>query len=194
MAFYTIVYAKYLDPDMLSNILKMTEQSVLQSNPEISEDELDLALEMTSKLTQPHWIMIMSVLGGTFMGFFLSLFISFFTKKEIKRVVVKEEYSEDSTKEFTTVEDNFENLANREFQHKNFIGTKTNWKFNQDGRKVNIRSGWLGINTVNATCNIESLGDGVFIGKGLINVKFTVEENRIKLRSLVGPVVLNEIK
>ena len=59
----------------------MTEQSVLQSNPEISEEELDLALEMTSKLTQPHWIMIMSVLSGTFMGFFISLFISFFTKK-----------------------------------------------------------------------------------------------------------------
>ena len=72
--------------DMLSNILKMTEQSVLQSNPEISEDELDLALEMTSKLTQPHWIMIMSVLGGTFMGFFLSLFISFFIKKRLKEL------------------------------------------------------------------------------------------------------------
>ena len=81
MAFYTFVYITYLNPDMLSNILEMTEQTVLQTNPEISEEELDLALEMTSKLTQPHWIMIMGILGGTFMGFFYSVLISFFVKK-----------------------------------------------------------------------------------------------------------------
>ena len=81
MAFYTFVYITYLNPDMLSNILNMTEQTVLQSNPEISEEELDLALEMTGKLTQPHWIMIMGVLSGTFMGFFYSLVLSFFVKK-----------------------------------------------------------------------------------------------------------------
>ena len=67
MAFYTFVYITYLDPDMLANILKTTEQAVLQTNPDISEEELDLALEMTGKLTQPHWLMIMGVLSGTFM-------------------------------------------------------------------------------------------------------------------------------
>lgn len=86
MALYTFIYFTYLNPDTLSSILEVTEQSVLQSDPEISEDELELALEMTSKLTQPHWIMIMSVLGGTFMGFFFSLFISFFTKKKVLSV------------------------------------------------------------------------------------------------------------
>ena len=81
MAVYTFIYITYLNPDMLVNILKQTEQAVLQSNPEISEDELDLALNMTSKLTQPHWLMIMGVLSGTFMGFFFSAIISFFVKK-----------------------------------------------------------------------------------------------------------------
>jgi len=52
----------------------------LQTNPDISEEELDLALEMTGKLTQPHWLMIMGVLSGTFMGFFFSAIISFFVK------------------------------------------------------------------------------------------------------------------
>ena len=80
MAFYTFIYITYLSPDMLANILHTTEQAVLQSNPEISEEELDLALEMTGKFLQPHWLMIMGVLGGTFMGFFYSLVISFFVK------------------------------------------------------------------------------------------------------------------
>ena len=81
MAVYTFIYITYLSPDMLANILDTTEQAVLQSNPEISEEELDLALEMTGKFLQPHWLMIMGVLGGTFMGFFYSLIISFLLKK-----------------------------------------------------------------------------------------------------------------
>ena len=80
MAFYTVIYITYLSPDTLTNILHTTEQAVLQSNPEISEEELDLALEMTGKFTQPHWLMIMGVLSGTFMGFLYSVIISFFVK------------------------------------------------------------------------------------------------------------------
>ena len=82
MAFYTFIYITYLNPDFLANILNMTEQAMLEANPEISDQELDLALSMTTKFMQPHWMMIMGVLGGTFMGFLFSLIISFFTKKE----------------------------------------------------------------------------------------------------------------
>ena len=80
MAVYTFIFINYLNPDMLVSILEQTEQAILQSNPEISDDELDLALSMTSKLTQPHWLMIMGVLSGTFLGFFFSAIISFFVK------------------------------------------------------------------------------------------------------------------
>ena len=80
MAYYTLIYISYLDPDMLTNILNTTEQTVLQSQPDISDEDLDLALEMTAKIMQPHWLMIMGVLSGTFMGFFYSAIISFFVK------------------------------------------------------------------------------------------------------------------
>ena len=80
MALYTFIYISYLNPEMLSNILNMTEQAMLESNPEISDKDLDLALEMTAKFTQPHWLMIMGVLSGTFMGFFYSAIVSFFLK------------------------------------------------------------------------------------------------------------------
>ena len=80
-------------------------------------------------------------------------------------------------------------LANRKFQHKNFVGTKTTWTFNEDGSKVNVKAGWLGINTVNSTINVESLGDGNYVGKSFISQKFSLEGNRIKS----GPVFLSEI-
>ena len=82
MAFYTFIYITYLNPDFLANILNMTEQAMLEANPEISDQELDLGLSWTAKFMQPHWMMIMGALGGTFMGFLFSLIISIFVKKE----------------------------------------------------------------------------------------------------------------
>ena len=67
--------------EAINEIIKYTEQSILESNNEISEEELNMMLEMTGRFTQPHWIMIMGTLGGTFMGFFYSLIISIFVKK-----------------------------------------------------------------------------------------------------------------
>ena len=32
-------------------------------------------------------------------------------------------------------------LSNRTFQHKNFVGTKVTWTFNENGDKVNIKGG-----------------------------------------------------
>ena len=80
-------------------------------------------------------------------------------------------------------------LAKRKFQHSNFVGSKTTWTFNEDGSKVNVKAGWLGINTINSTIDVESLGDGKFLGKGFISQKFSIDGNRIK----TGPVYLLEI-
>ena len=80
-------------------------------------------------------------------------------------------------------------LSNRIFQHKNFVGAKVTWTFNENGDKVNIKGGWLWINTVNSTVEVESLGDGKFVGKGFIKQNFSLEGNRIKS----GPTYLDEI-
>ena len=82
LAFYSVIFVSYIDTEALSEIIKLTEQATLEAQPEISEEELDLALQMVSKFMQPHWMMIMGMLGGTFMGFFYSLIISIFVKKE----------------------------------------------------------------------------------------------------------------
>jgi hypothetical protein len=88
MAFYTFIYITYLNPDFSINSLSMMEQVLLEANPEIPDEMLDLQLEMAAKFMQPHWMMIMSVLGGTFMGFIFSLIISIFVKKENPNEIV----------------------------------------------------------------------------------------------------------
>ena len=47
----------------------------------------------------------------------------------------------------------------------------------------------FGINTVNSTIDVESIGDGVFKGKGIISQKFKLENNSIRS----GAVILKEI-
>ena len=81
MAFYTFIYMSYLNPDFLTNFYKVAEQSILQSQPEIQEEELDRALQVLRNIMQPHFLMILVVLYRTFMGFFLSAILSFFIKR-----------------------------------------------------------------------------------------------------------------
>jgi hypothetical protein len=82
---------------------------------------------------------------------------------------------------------NFTSPANRKFLNVNSAGAKMTWIFNEDASKVQIKGGMFGINTINSTISIESLGYGKF--KGSNGSVFTVEANRIKS----GHVYLNEI-
>ena len=84
-------------------------------------------------------------------------------------------------------ENNFTSPANRKFQNINPAGAKITWIFNEDASKVQIKGGMFGINTVNSTISIESLGYGKF--KGSNGSVFTVEGNRIKS----GHMYINEI-
>ena len=88
LAFYTYIFVTFINPEYLENIIKIAEQEILNSDPEISDEDLDLALSMTQKMLQPQWMSTLSVLGGTFMGFFYSLIISFFVKKDDPNFIV----------------------------------------------------------------------------------------------------------
>ncbi len=81
-AFYSVIYILYINTEVLNEAMKLTEQTMLEAQPEISDEDLDSALQMVSKFMQPHWVMIMGMLSGTFMGFLYSLIISIFVKKE----------------------------------------------------------------------------------------------------------------
>jgi len=84
-------------------------------------------------------------------------------------------------------ENNFTSPANRKFQNINPTGAKITWIFNEDATQVQIKGGMFGLNTVNSTLKIESLGYGKY--KGSNGSVFSIEGNRIKS----GHIYLNEI-
>lgn len=78
MSIYTYIYITYLNPEIITNSLELTQQTLLQSDPEISDEMLEVQLQYAAKFMQPHWMMIMTLLGGTIMGFFWSIVILWF--------------------------------------------------------------------------------------------------------------------
>ena len=75
-------------------------------------------------------------------------------------------------------ENSFTSPANRKFQNVNSAGAKITWIFNEDASKVTIKGGMFGLNTINSTISIESLGLGKY--KGSNGSLFSIEGNRIK--------------
>ena len=60
--------------------LAVEEQLVQQGN--IPEDQMDMAIEMTSRFQNPTMMFIMNIVGGAFIGLLISLLTSIFTQKK----------------------------------------------------------------------------------------------------------------
>jgi len=88
LAFYSVIFISYIDTEAVSEAVKITEQAMLKDDPEISDEKLDASLQTVIKFMQPHWIMIIGMLVGTFIGFLYSLVISIFVKKEDPNLIV----------------------------------------------------------------------------------------------------------
>lgn len=79
---YSIIFFKFIDPDMVNTILKKAHDSMLERNPNMTDDELEMAMSWTRKFMNPFIMAITSTIWLTFMSFIASLIISIFTQKK----------------------------------------------------------------------------------------------------------------
>lgn len=82
LGIYIFVFYQYFDPEMINGIREQAEQEILKRNPEISEQELDMALSMAGRFTTPVWMAFFAFLTNVFVSAIISLIISIFLKKE----------------------------------------------------------------------------------------------------------------
>ncbi len=81
-AVFTFIYIKFIDPAIVEKWLEIAETSMLEKNPNMSQDQIDTAMNMTQKFMKPGWMLITGFIGQTFISFILSLIVSIFIKKE----------------------------------------------------------------------------------------------------------------
>jgi ABC-type arginine/histidine transport system permease subunit len=67
---------------MIDEMLKKAEEKMLEKNPSMSDENIEMAMKYTKMFMNPVWMSIWSVIGSTFMSFIASLIISIFTKKK----------------------------------------------------------------------------------------------------------------
>lgn len=80
VAFYTFVFFRFIDPDMLQELLLRTEDEMY--NQGLPDDQIEIAMNMTKKFMQPGPMAAMVVLSYTFVGFLISLVTAAILKKD----------------------------------------------------------------------------------------------------------------
>ena len=81
-AIFTYFFMLYLGDEFTDLMMEKAEEKILESNPEIGDAELDLALSWTKKMMNPTWISVIAFLGSTFFSLVFALIASIFIKKE----------------------------------------------------------------------------------------------------------------
>jgi hypothetical protein len=79
-AIFTIIFFKYIAPDMIQKILDTAQQNMADKG--LSEEQIQMSMSYAAKFMTPVWLFLFSVLGTTIMGLIFSLLISIFMKKE----------------------------------------------------------------------------------------------------------------
>lgn len=79
-AIYTFLLFTTIDPSLQEQLRMATEQQIIEQG-RVPEEQIEMAVEMSSKFQTPPIMAIMAVVFGTFIGFIISLITAIFTKK-----------------------------------------------------------------------------------------------------------------
>jgi len=79
---YTYIFMTFVGEEFAQTMLSLVEEKTIAGNPDISDEELDMVLDWTSRMFQPTWLTIMGLLANAGMGLVFSLIASIFIKKE----------------------------------------------------------------------------------------------------------------
>ncbi len=85
-AIYTFIYATSIDPGFAQEILLEAEENILATNPDMPDDQLEMALSMTEMMTSPIMMAVWGFVGNLFTSTILSLIIAIFAKRENNQV------------------------------------------------------------------------------------------------------------
>jgi uncharacterized protein YybS (DUF2232 family) len=69
-------------PDFLEEVLKKTRQVMLQQNPTMTSEQLEMAMSMTKKFTSPMLVVPVTVVMFSFIGLIYSLIIGLIVKND----------------------------------------------------------------------------------------------------------------
>jgi len=79
-ALYTIILYSFIDPGLVDQMKTLQEEAMLQKG--MTEDQIEAAMSIASKMMTPGWMSIMGLFGTVLIGTIVSLISSIFVKKQ----------------------------------------------------------------------------------------------------------------
>ena len=70
---YNQIFINFIEPDFMVNILKVAEQKMLDTNPNMTDDQIETALSIQKTFSKPIIGIAMGIVGSLFFGFIISL-------------------------------------------------------------------------------------------------------------------------
>jgi hypothetical protein len=81
-AVYTFIFFGYIAPGEIAKIIEEAEQSILKSQPDISDSDLEMALSITEMFTKPWLMAVMAILINILAGLIIAIIPAAILKKE----------------------------------------------------------------------------------------------------------------
>ena len=90
-AIYTGIFMSFAGEEYKAIILQKAEESMIEDYPEMTDEQIDLAMSWTEKMTNPVWLTTIAFISTVFFGAVFSLIVSIFIKKENKSPEVEQQ-------------------------------------------------------------------------------------------------------
>ncbi|MFT5890313.1 MAG: hypothetical protein ACI9Y7_000403 [Dokdonia sp.] len=79
---YTYILINFLEPTYFDQLMSIQQDALIESNPNMTQEQLDQTMEITKKFSGTGVIITFQIIGGLFFGFIISLISGLILKKD----------------------------------------------------------------------------------------------------------------
>ena len=72
-ALYNYIFVTVIEPDFVTKMLDMTREQIIEQNPDMPQDQMDMAMGISEKMMQPSIMSAIGIITTLFFGFIISL-------------------------------------------------------------------------------------------------------------------------
>ena len=79
---WTYIFMEFIDKELVAKILEKAEESMLERNPNMSQNEINMGMKYVKMFTSPVMMSVMSLITNIIMSVIFALITAIFIKKE----------------------------------------------------------------------------------------------------------------
>src|SRR5690554_6208240 len=78
---FNYIFMNYIDPDFVQKTLEFSKEQMIEQNPNMTQEQMDMAMDMSERFMSPLWMSAFALLGTLFFGFIISLIAGLIMKR-----------------------------------------------------------------------------------------------------------------